>query len=173
MKDKLREFFNERYAGALIKEDNFRDQPSFYVKKDRAYDVLWALCNDGEIQARLLIDICALDWLGDPEEKNGRYELIYNLVSLKNNFRFFIKVRLDGDKPEIDSVSSVWDSANWLEREVWDLMGIRFIGHPNLVKIVTPDDLEGHPHRKDFPLTYEVPHFTYNKEEPPEVIDEP
>lgn len=173
MKEKLREFFKERFAEALVREDTFRDQLSFYIKKEHSFDVLQALFYDGEIQAKLLADICSLDWLGDPEEKDGRFELIYNILSLKNNFRFFIKVRLPGENPEIDSAVSLWQTADWLEREVYDLMGIRFIGHPNLVKIVTPDDLEGFPLRKDFPLTYEVPHFTFNKDEPPEVIDEP
>jgi NADH:ubiquinone oxidoreductase subunit C len=70
-------------------------------------------------------------------------------------------------------VASIWKAADWLEREVFDLMGIGFIGHPNLVKIVTPEDLEGHPHRKDFPLTYEIPRFSFNKDKPPEVVDEP
>ncbi len=172
MLERLQEFFASRFPEALIREDDFLGQASFYVKKEFSYDVLWALFNDGELQAKMLIDVCSLDWLGDEEEADGRFEVIYNIVSLKNNFRFFIKVRLSGDKPEIDSVASIWDSADWLEREVYDLMGINFIGHPNMVKIVTADDLEGHPLRKDFPLTYEVPQFSHNLTDPPEVIDE-
>ena len=81
-----------------------------------------------------------------------------------------MKVRLDEENPEVDSVTSLWAGADWMEREVFDLMGIHFAGHPNLIKILTPDDLDGHPHRKDFPLTYEMPQFSYNKNEPPEVI---
>ena len=74
------------------------------------------------------------------------------------------------DDPVIDSLTSLWVTADWLEREVYDLMGIEFTGHPDMRKILTPDDLEGHPLRKDFPLTYEVPQFSFNKDEPPEVI---
>jgi NADH:ubiquinone oxidoreductase subunit C len=116
------------------------------------------------------MDICSLDWLDNPEAADGRFEVIYNLFSLKNRYRFFLKVKLSNERPEIDSLTYLWHTADWLEREVYDLMGIIFIGHPDLQKIVTPDELEGFPLRKDFPLTYEVPQFSYNKDEPPELI---
>ena len=79
-------------------------------------------------------------------------------------------MRLSAEKPEIQSLTPIWNGANWLEREVWDMMGISFIGHPDMTKILTPDDLEGHPLRRDFPLTWEVPQFSWNKDAPPEVI---
>ncbi|MFH2037734.1 MAG: NADH-quinone oxidoreductase subunit C [Candidatus Zixiibacteriota bacterium] len=166
----LREFFEANFKDALIKEDSFRDQQSFYVRNDRLFDICHALFNDMKLDVKFLIDICALDWLGNIEEESGRFEVIYNFMSLSNKYRFFIKVKLSANKPEIDSISSIWKTANWLEREVYDLMGVIFIGHPNLTKIVTPDELEGHPHRKDFPQYYEMPRFTHNKNEPPEVI---
>jgi NADH-quinone oxidoreductase subunit C len=69
----------------------------------------------------------------------------------------------------VTSITPIWAGADWLEREVFDMMGIIFNGHPNLTKILTADELDGHPLRKDFPLTYEEPHFSYNKDDPPEV----
>jgi NADH-quinone oxidoreductase subunit C len=170
MEEKLREFFEAHFKDALIREDNFRDQQSFYIRKEYLYDICTALFNDEELRVKLLADICSLDWLGQPEEKEGRFEVVYNLYSLKHRYRFFLKVMLAGEEPEIDSLTSIWHAADWLEREVYDLMGIVFTGHPNLKKIVTPDDLEGYPLRKDYPLTYEEPQFSYNKDEPPEVI---
>ncbi len=171
MEDKLREFFKSGFPEAVVREDNFREQQSFFVKPEFLFDIMQGLYEDIDLNVKFLLDICALDWLDDPvEEKDGRFEVIYNMYSLKYKHRFFIKVRLPEDKPEVDSVTSIWQTANWLEREVYDLMGIHFIGHPNLTKIMTPDELEGHPHRKDFPLTYEVPQFSHNKDEPPEVI---
>nr|MBN2276996.1 NADH-quinone oxidoreductase subunit C [candidate division Zixibacteria bacterium] len=170
MRDKLREYLEKNFGDALIREDDFRDQQSFYIKKDFFLDICRALLNHDEFQVKFLSDICALDWFGDREEKDGRFEVIYNLFSLKFKYRFFLKVRLDGEDPEIDSLSDLWHCADWLEREVYDLFGIVFIGHPNLVKIVTPGELQGYPLRKDFPLTYEIPQFSYNKDEPPEVL---
>lgn len=170
MEEKLKIFFEKNYTSGLLREDNFRDQQSFYIKKEFLFDILKVLFDDVDLEVTFLADICALDWLGQDEKGEGRFEIIYNLYSLKNKYRFFIKVRLEEDNPEIDSVTSIWKTANWLEREVYDLMGINFLGHPDLRKIVTPDDLDGFPHRKDFPLTYEMPQFSHNKNEPPEVI---
>jgi NADH-quinone oxidoreductase subunit C len=170
MEEKLREFFEKRFSGALIREDGFRGQQSFYIRKEFLFDICQTLFNDGELEVKYLADICSLDWLNQPDEAEGRFEVVYNLYSLRHKYRFFIKVRLPAENPEIDSVTSLWHGADWLEREVFDLMGIRFTGHPDLRKIVTPDELEGHPLRKDFPLTYELPQFSFNKDEPPEVI---
>lgn len=170
MEEKLREFLESNFKDALIREDNFRDQQSFYIRQEFLFDICKALLNNNELEVKFLLDICSLDWLGQTEETEGRFEVVYNLYSLKYKYRFFIKARLPGDDPVIDSVTSLWNSADWLEREVYDLMGIKFTGHPDLRKIVTPDDLEGHPLRKDYPLTYEVPRFSFNKNEPPEVI---
>ena len=170
MDEKLKEFFETNFKEAIVRTDEFRGQLSFYIKKDNLYDICSALKSDKDLEFNFLMDVCALDWLDRPEEAEGRFEIIYNLYSLKNKYRLLIKVKLSEDNPEIDSLAALWNSADWLEREVWDLFGIEFTGHPDLRKIVTPDELKGHPLRKDFPLTYEVPRFSYNKNEPPEVI---
>lgn len=82
-----------------------------------------------------------------------RFEVVYHLHSLERNERVRLKCRLSGDNPEIESVTSVWRSADWYEREVFDLFGIRFTGHPDPRRIMMPDDWEGHPLRKDYPVT--------------------
>ncbi len=121
-------------------------------------DLCQALHDHDDLKFNLLADITVVDWLGDEyETQYGRFEVVYNLYSLQHNYRFFIKVFLPADKPEIASLTPIWNGANWLEREVWDLFGVTFVGHPDLTKILTPDELEGHPLRKDFPLTYEQP----------------
>ncbi len=170
MEDKVRKFFEEKFKDGVLHQEVFRDQLSIHIRPEYLIDICRALVNDEDLQVNLLADICSLDWLGHEEQAEGRFEVVYNLYSISNKYRFFLKVRLPGDNPEIDSLTSIWNAANWLEREVWDLMGIKFSGHPDLRKIVTPDHLEGHPLRKDFPLTYEVPQFSWNKDEPPEVI---
>ncbi len=82
-----------------------------------------------------------------------RFEVVYHLHSTGRNERVRLKCRLPGDECEIESVTSVWRGANWYEREVFDLFGIRFRGHPDLRRIMLPEDWEGHPLRKDYPVT--------------------
>jgi NADH-quinone oxidoreductase subunit C len=82
-----------------------------------------------------------------------RFEVVYHLHSIARNLRLRVKARLPGETPEIDSVTSVWRSANWYERETFDLFGIRFRNHPDLTRIMLPEDWEGHPLRKDYPVT--------------------
>ncbi len=169
IRQQVHDFLTQRFANVIVSEDYFRDQQSFTIHAEGLLDVCQALYNS-DLDVKFLADVTSVDWYGDQEEANGRFQVIYNLYSLKFQYRFFLKVRLPADKPEIQSLTPLWNGANWLEREVWDLMGIVFIGHPDLNKILTPDDLEGHPLRRDFPLTYEVPRFSWNKDAPPEVI---
>jgi NADH-quinone oxidoreductase subunit C len=82
-----------------------------------------------------------------------RFEVVYHLHSVSRNQRLRVKCRLAGDNPEIDSVTGVWRAANWYERETFDLFGVRFRNHPDLRRIMLPDDWEGHPMRKDYPVT--------------------
>ncbi len=82
-----------------------------------------------------------------------RFEIVYHLHSIERNERVRLKCRLPGTDPQIESVTSVWRSANWYERETFDLFGIRFLNHPDLRRIMLPDDWEGHPLRKDYPVT--------------------
>lgn len=170
MEEKVRSFLKSSFGEAIIREDNFREQQSFYIQPDALAPICEELVHGNELDIRFLSDITALDWLGHEEENNGRFEVIYNLYSLSHQYRFFLKVHLPGDNPTIASLTHLWQGANWLEREVYDLMGIHFEGHPDLTKILTPDELEGHPLRKDYPLTYEMPQFSWNKDQPPEVI---
>ena len=96
-----------------------------------------------------LSSVTAVDrYPGEP-----RYEVVYHLHSVERNERVRIKCRLAGAEPVIESVTGVWRSANWYEREVFDLFGIRFVNHPDLRRIMLPDDWEGHPLRKDYPVT--------------------
>jgi len=92
--------------------------------------------------------ITAVDW--HPAEP--RFEVVYHLHSTSRNARLRVKCRLSGTNPEIDSVTSVWPGANWYERETYDMFGIVFRNHPNLVRILMPVDWDGHPLRKDYPV---------------------
>ena len=100
-----------------------------------------------------LADITAIDWSAAPAlegKKSDRIEVVYQLTNLAKNAKVALRVDLDRDKPELDSVTSVWKGADYQEREVFDLMGVVFKGHPDLRRILLPEDWEGYPLRKDY-----------------------
>ena len=101
-----------------------------------------------ELQFDLLSDATCVDRY--PVEP--RFEVSYHLTSIPKRMKVRLRVKLTGDDPTVDSLVPVWPGAGWLEREIFDLMGIRFSGHPDLRRILLPDDWEGHPHRKDYPV---------------------
>lgn len=111
------------------------------------------LKNDSRLLFNVLLDVTAVDFLG----REPRFEVVYHLLSLPLNQRLRIKVRVSGDKPAIDSVTALWESANWLEREVWDMFGIEFAGHPDLKRILLYPEFQGHPLRKDYPIRRRQP----------------
>ena len=170
MKKRVKDFLESRFSEAIIREEIFRDEQSFYIVPNSLLQMCEALQRDPDLGVNFLADITSVDWLGHERAQQGRFEVVYNLYSLRNKYRFFLKVHLPEDKPSIQSLTFLFEGSNWMEREVWDLMGIDFTGHPDMTKILTPDDLEGHPLRRDFPLTYEQPQFSWNKDDPPEVI---
>jgi len=110
--------------------------------------VLTFLKNHTQCQFKVLVDMCGVDY---PEKKN-RFEVIYNLLSISYNSRITVSVSVD-EKTPIDSVTPIFSGADWLEREVWDMFGIFFLGHKDLRRILTDYGFKGHPLRKDFPLT--------------------
>ncbi len=110
--------------------------------------VLTLLRDDVNCRFKQLVDICGVDY----PEREPRFEVVYNLLSLTNNNRIRVKVRTDEDTP-VPTVTGVFSAANWWEREAWDLFGIYFSDHPDLRRILTDYGFEGHPLRKDFPLT--------------------
>lgn len=106
---------------------------------------------------KLLKDQAEMDWLVDAVsvdrfKKSDRFEMVYNLRSTKHRDRLFIRIKLDSKEPEMESLTQIWKSANWYEREAYDMMGINFINHPDLRRIYMPEDYEYYPLRKDFPL---------------------
>lgn len=170
MKDALIAFLKDNFSDSILEIDEFRGDVWYQIKPKSLIEICETLKSEPQFQAKYLAEITCVDWLGHEEEKKGRFEVVYSLYSYKHSYRFFLKVRLESDNPQIKTLSNIWKGAIALEREVYDLFGIIFEGHPNLTKIVTPDELEGHPLRKDFPLTWEQPHFSWNKDDPPEVI---
>jgi NADH-quinone oxidoreductase subunit C len=111
------------------------------------------LKNDSRLLFNVLLDVTAVDYLG----REPRFEVVYHLLSLPRNQRLRIKVKVSGEQPALDSVVELWGSANWLEREVWDMFGIKFAGHPDLKRILLYPEFQGHPLRKDYPIRKRQP----------------
>ena len=131
----------------------------FTVKRDSTVHVLNFLRDDSGCLFKALIDICGVDF----PDRDPRFEVVYQLLSLAQNQRLRVKVETDEDTP-VPSVTGIFSSAGWFEREIWDLFGISFSGHPDLRRILTDYGFEGHPLRKDFPLTGHV-EVRYNDEQ--------
>ncbi len=129
------------------------------VDRESIVKVLTFLRDDANCGFRVLVDICGVDW----PERETRFDVVYNLLSLTHNQRIRVKVQTDERRP-LPSVAGVFSSAGWYEREAWDMYGIMFSGHSDLRRLLTDYGFEGHPLRKDFPLTGHV-ELRYDDEE--------
>jgi len=148
------------FGDEIVGAKRFRDQDFITVKKERIVEILTLLKHDPETDYKLVSDIFGIDLYGF--DKEPRFEVTYSLYSISTHRRIVIKAQVSEDDPTIDSASGVWAAANWAERETWDLMGIAFNNHPDLRRIMMPDDWIGHPLRKDFPLGGEEVEFSHN-----------
>ena len=150
------ETIRSKFPNLVIEAFENEGDSMIVIKKERIKDITTALKNDPVFGFNMLMDLTAVDYL-HWAEKESRFEVIYNLFSLPKNERLFIKALVKENEPEIDSVASIWPAANWYEREVWDMFGIRFKEHPNLKRILMYEEFTGHALRKDYP---------YNKRQP-------
>jgi NADH-quinone oxidoreductase subunit C len=123
------------------------------VERGGAEAFFRALRDDAELSLDLLSDLTVVDYLG----RVPRFEVVYHLNSLRHRHRLRVKVGAPGDDPWVHSVVDLWKAANWFEREAWDMFGVRFVGHPDLRRILMYEEFVGHPLRKDYPHTKRQP----------------
>ncbi len=135
-------------AKAVAKVVEFRGETTIVVPRELLRVAAERCRSDANLQFNLLTDATCLDRY--PIEP--RFELNYHLVSIPRRAKVRLRVNLSGDDPVLDSIVTVWPGANWLEREIFDLFGIRFSGHPDLRRILLPEDWEGYPLRRDYPV---------------------
>ena len=153
-----RKLFGETITG----ERNSAGQLTLEVQRGKILEVCRAMRDDPAFAFEQLIDLCGVDYLEYGREsptgprKGPRFAVVYHLLSLQRNQRLRLRAYLDDEIPLIASVTSIWNSASWYEREAFDLFGIVFEGHPDLRRILTDYGFIGHPFRKDFPLIGEV-----------------
>ena len=177
---------SERFPAAVTASHAFRGDATVIVARDALLEVARALRDDAAFQMNLLVDLTAVDystfggrpsraffsssgvavrpasgipardpWPGPPAD--ARYAVVYHFFSLPLKHRLRVEVLLHDGDPELESLTPLWAVADWLEREVWDMFGIRFRGHPNLKRFLMYDEFVGHPLRKDYPVDRRQP----------------
>jgi NADH-quinone oxidoreductase subunit C len=144
----LADLVRGKLAQDLVSAETKLGELTVVVSRPAIVKVLKTLRDDPDFRFTVLVDLCGVDW----PEREQRFDVVYHLLSLTQNQRLRVKVMTDEDTP-VPSVTGVFSSAGWYEREAWDLYGILFSDHPDLRRILTDYGFEGHPLRKDFPLT--------------------
>jgi NADH-quinone oxidoreductase subunit C len=132
----------------LLEVGSFRGEVSVVVSPERCREILKYLRDEPTLKFEYLSDLTAVHW---PKRSDLPFDVVYHLYSISNRMRLRVKTRVSDDS-EVDSAVPVWTAADWLEREVYDMFGIRFAGHPDPRRILNPEGFVGHPLRKDFPL---------------------
>ncbi|MDQ1640195.1 MAG: NADH-quinone oxidoreductase subunit [Pyrinomonadaceae bacterium] len=148
--NKLVKKLRARFTGAISEPSEFLGQVAVRVNRESIVEVSTFLRDDPDARFNYLSDLTCVHY---PMRADAPLEIVYNLFSIPRNERVRLKVAL-ADGASIDSVTGVWPSANWMEREVYDLFGVSFDNHPDLRRILLPPDWEGHPLRKDYPLEF-------------------
>jgi NADH-quinone oxidoreductase subunit C len=148
----------EMFGESITAVHEFAGQLTLDIRRDRIIEICTTLRDDPAFAFEQIMDVCGVDYLDYGREsptgprKGPRFAAVYHLLSLRHNRRLCLRAYLDDESPMIASVTGIWNSANWYEREAFDLFGIVFEGHPDLRRILTDYGFIGHPFRKDFPL---------------------
>jgi NADH-quinone oxidoreductase subunit C len=176
----------DRFPQSVENAHAYRGDATLIVRPQALLEIARTLKEDPAFQMSFLMDVTAVDylaygkkpapaffassgvavrpkttipdeepWPGPPSPR--RFAVVYHFFSLPHKHRLRVEVPVDEENPEVDSLTSLWGGANWLEREVWDMYGIRFNGHPNLKRILMYEEFEGHPLRKDYPVKKRQP----------------
>lgn len=145
----IRALLREQFGEAVVSDSEGRDMDSLVVDRKVVRDISRFLRDDSRTKMEQLTDITAVDWSG---RQTPRFELVVHYYSFTHKHRIRLKFPIPEADPVYDSLSELWACADWLEREVYDMFGLKANGHPNLRRILTHDDFEGHPLRKEYPV---------------------
>lgn len=145
------EKLKEKFPSEILSIEERQNETAVLIKKERALEILQFLRDDPDCRFEFLMDLCGVD-----RSKLGeliRFEVVYHLYSLTHNHRIRIRAKVPEGEDSIDSVIGLWKSADWFERECWEMFGIEFVGHPHLKHLLLFEGFEGYPLRKDYPIT--------------------
>lgn len=175
MSQAILERLKERYEDGVVATTNTHGDDTAVLKRDVLLDACRFLKEDADLDMSLFVDVTAVDWL---DRREPRFEVVYQLKSLTKLHRVTLKVDVAESDAWVPSLTGIWKAANWFEREIWDMFGIKVMGHPNLKRILMWEGFEGHPLRKDYPVAGRQPLVALRKPEvhvfepAPEVPDE-
>ena len=143
----------ERFAESIISHHSDHGDDTVVLSKDKVVEICTFLRDDPDLRYNFLMDLTAVDYLG----RKPRFEVVYHLYSLEKKHRVRLKAQVGEESCSIDTVQLVWIAAGWFEREIWDMYGITFRGHPDLRRILLYKEFVGHPLRKDYPIDKRQP----------------
>ena len=147
-----------RFGDAIVETHEHCGDLTVVVSREALLAVLAHCRDDAALVFDVLMDLTAVDYLKFPGREDGpRFEVVYHLFSIAHTHRLRLKVRVDEDDAHVPSAVALWPIANWLEREVWDMFGVRFEGHPDPRRLLMYEEFVGHPLRKDYPITRRQP----------------
>jgi NADH-quinone oxidoreductase subunit C len=148
----------ERFGARVLETHAHRGDHTAILARDAVVDVLGFCRDDAALRFEVLMDLTAVDYLKFPGREDGpRFDVVYHLYSITHNHRLRLKAALEQDDAVVPTATGLWPIANWLEREVWDMFGIRFAGHPDLRRLLLYEEFVGHPLRKDYPMERRQP----------------
>jgi len=143
----------QTFADKVVDTHDHCGDATVTIRREDTLEVSRALRDRPELAFNVLMDLTAVDYLGE----TPRFEVVCHLYSLPHNHRLRVKMRVPEEDPSVQSLTGLWKSANWLERECWDFFGIRFIGHPDPRRILMYEEFVGHPLRRDYPVDRRQP----------------
>ena len=151
----LIETISQKFPDLVISHHDQYGDATVVIKKEGLVTVMKFLKHEPSLNFNVLMDLTAVDYWA--QLRKPRFEMVYHLYSLDSGTRLRVKAPVDENEPEIDSVTDLWRAANWYEREVWDMFGIKFKGHPDLKRLLMYEEFKGHPLRKDYAVTKRQP----------------
>ena len=148
----------DRFGAAVVDSHEHRGDATAVVERAALIDALRFCRDDSGLDFDVLMDLTAVDYSKYPGREDGpRFDVVYHLYSVPHNHRLRVKVRVDEDEASVPTAVGLWPIANWFEREVWDMFGVRFSGHPDLRRLLMYEEFVGHPLRKDYPINRRQP----------------
>jgi len=148
----------DRFGGSVVETHEHRGDATLVVDRAALIDTLRFCRDEPGLDFDVLMDLTAVDYSRYPGREDGpRFEVVYHLYSIGRNHRLRVKIRVDEDDATVPTAVDLWPIANWFEREVWDMFGVRFSGHPNLKRLLLYEEFVGHPLRKDYPINRRQP----------------
>ncbi len=153
---RLIDLCKQKLGGAVLSAHEQHGDETVVIRKDAMLTALRWLRDDNDTKFDFMMDLTAVDYFGT-RPRDERFEVVYHLFSLTHNHRLRVKIPVAEADPAVESAATVWKAADWFEREVWDMYGIVFKGHPNMKRILLYEEFEGHPLRKDYNIRKRQP----------------